>query len=275
MKRLALSLCVGFIAFWFIACDKSEVSSKQDSSKVIESQSIDSHTKPLGEVSTESTQTDSTNVESSQADSQSVDSQVQQSQVIESHQYHPQNRDELVKLVRDESINLSDIDTSKITNMAWIFSSITKKSCESIKNNIDEWIDLKSCINTAGNRKNFQGIETWNVSNVATMEGMFAWSESQFNENISSWNVSKVTNMGYMFAGTLAFNQPLDKWNISNVKNMAYMFGESNSFLQNLDSWNVQNVKNMKFMFAQSKIEIESLKFEGKNMFPKWYKSKE
>lgn len=192
-----------------------------------------------------------------------------------SYQYHPQNRDELIKLLRDENINLSDIDTSKVTNMAWIFSSGDKESCEYIKNNIAKWIDLKSCINTAGSRKNFKGIGTWNVSNATTMEGMFAWGRNEFNENINSWNVSKVTNMGYMFAGTSAFNQPLDKWDTSSVENMDYMFGEANSFMQKLDSWNVQNVKTMELMFAQSEIERESFRFMGNNMFPKWYKDKE
>ena len=86
--------------------------------------------------------------------------------------YHPETKEELLKLCRDESVYLGDIDTSKITDMSNLFEEI--------------------------HGRDFSGIELWNVSNVKNMEAMFQ--NSDFNQNISSWDVSNVTNMKEMFS---------------------------------------------------------------------------
>ncbi|MCE3046469.1 DUF285 domain-containing protein, partial [Helicobacter sp. faydin-H17] len=88
------------------------------------------------------------------------------------HQYFPKDKNELLELLKNEKIKLDEIDVSKITDMSELF-------CNS------EW----KCQNSAKNRKNFSGIESWDVSNVENMEGMF--------QNVTS------------------FNQPLDKWNVA------------------------------------------------------------
>ena len=51
-------------------------------------------------------------------------------------------------------------------------------------------------------------ISEWNVSNVISMEGMFAKCK-EFNSDISNWNVSKVTDMNCMFSGCKKFNSEL------------------------------------------------------------------
>lgn len=78
---------------------------------------------------------------------------------IDSHtkKYLPQNRDELLALVRDNSVNLGDIDTSKITDMRLLFDG--------------------------SERVGFSGIENWNTSNVVDMSNMFS-SARFFNHNI-------------------------------------------------------------------------------------------
>ncbi|ELV05744.1 lipoprotein, partial [Brachyspira hampsonii 30599] len=48
------------------------------------------------------------------------------------------------------------------------------------------------------NRENFDGIETWDTSNVTDMSDMFMGAVN-FNSNINNWNVSKVTNMFGIF----------------------------------------------------------------------------
>ena len=57
-------------------------------------------------------------------------------------------------------------------------------------------------------RTNFSGIESWDTSNVITMEGMFAEC-TRFNIPIGCWNVSKVKDMSFMFYKCATFNQPL------------------------------------------------------------------
>lgn len=121
--------------------------------------------------------------------------------------YKPQNRFELVELIKDKNIYLGDIDTSQITDMSNLF--------------------------LRAKRKDFSGIEKWNTSNVITMEGMFSGC-GRFNVPINCWDVSKVKNMSYMFSGARNFNQSLNNWEISNLKNDKNMFVNCKSFTYSL-----------------------------------------
>ena len=105
--------------------------------------------------------------------------------------YHPKTKEELLKLCRDESVYLGDIDTSKITDMSGLFSG----------NN-----EIKYS-------RDFSGIEFWNVSNVTDMSKMFSC--SSFNQDISSWDVSNVKYMGGMFTNS-SFNQDISSWDVPN-----------------------------------------------------------
>ena len=103
--------------------------------------------------------------------------------------YHPETKEELLKLCRDGSVYLGDIDTSKITDMSDLFrgNDVIKYS------------------------RDFSGIEFWNVSNVTNMLCMFR--ESTFNQDIGSWDVSNVKDMRSMFHGT-TFNQDIGSWDV-------------------------------------------------------------
>lgn len=120
------------------------------------------------------------------------------------HIYHPQNRDELVELLKDESIKLDSIDTSAITDMSFLFANM-----------FDYWCDefaphMQTCKNTAGKQKDFSGIETWDVSNVTNMSGMFD-DARLFKQNLDSWKVNKDTDTNKMFNySPLESNPP--KW---------------------------------------------------------------
>ena len=109
---------------------------------------------------------------------------------------------------------------------------------------------------------NLPPLNSWNVSNVTNMEGLFRIYGSNkqinqnisiFNEDISSWDVSKVTNMKEMFREAHSFNQPLNNWNVSNVTDMKSMFFNAKTFNQPLNNWSVSNVTNMKSMFDTAK----------------------
>lgn len=75
-----------------------------------------------------------------------------------------------------------------------------------------------------------QNISNWDVSNVTTMEGMFAGASS-FNQNISNWDVSKVENMIGMFVWAGSFNQDLSQWCVKNISS------EPNEFDDNANAW--------------------------------------
>ena len=146
--------------------------------------------------------------------------------------YKPETKQELEQLVYTDGIKLYDVDTSLITDMSELFHNST--------------------------RKDFEGIEDWNVSNVEDMSYMFAHmsydsyenrSKAKFNHNLNNWNVSKVKHMSFMFYYCQDFNQPLDKWDVSNVQDTFRMFDNCKKFNQPLNSWNVSNVTNMSGMF--------------------------
>lgn len=146
--------------------------------------------------------------------------------------YKPETKEELKNLVFTKGIKLSDVDTSLITDMSYLFHE--------------------------SKRKDFEGIEDWDVSNVEDMSYMFAYmsydsyenrSKAKFNHNLNNWNVSKVKKMSNMFAYCSNFNHPLDKWDTSNAEDMSFMFNLAKNFNQPLNSWNVSNVKTMECMF--------------------------
>ena len=148
--------------------------------------------------------------------------------------YKPETKTELKKLVFTDGIKLNYVDTSLIKDMSNLF--------------------YKS------KRKDFEGIEDWDVSNVTNMEMMFGYmdyhlmgrySMTDFNPNLNNWNVSKVKSMNNMFAYCSNFNQPLDKWDVSNVEDMAFMFCGAKEFNQPLNSWDTSKVKNMSGMFQE------------------------
>ncbi|WP_300370084.1 BspA family leucine-rich repeat surface protein, partial [Brachyspira sp.] len=112
-------------------------------------------------------------------------------------QFKPKTKEELKKLVEDENINLGSIDTSLITDMSELFLN--------------------------SRRKDFSGIETWDVSNVKNMSSMFKECK-KFNQPLNNWNTSNVKNMSSMFKECSEFNQPLNNWDTSNVTNMRNMF---------------------------------------------------
>ncbi|MDA0034048.1 BspA family leucine-rich repeat surface protein [Brachyspira hyodysenteriae] len=143
------------------------------------------------------------------------------------NKYKPATKEELKNLVFTDSVKLSDIDTSLITDMSYLF--------------------YKS------ERKDFEGIEDWDTSHVEDMSFMFFWA-IEFNRTLNSWNVSNVRNMSGMFQAAMKFNQPLYKWNTSNVKTMSFMFNYAKSFNQNINNWNVSKVEDLSYMFCECEV---------------------
>lgn len=220
--------------------------------------------------------------------------------------YYPQTRDELIMLLHDESIRLDSIDTSRIKDFSFLFARYSMQDCKEFGLFL-----RKKCMNTAGGRQDFKGIEAWDMSAATSTLAMFA-QNTDFNHNISSWNVSNVKNanlmfslaksfnqplqewnvsgvlyMSGMFAMAYSFNQPLDSWNVSSVKDMSYMFTGAYSFNQPLKAWDIQSVKNMDKMFwgakkfcqnidnwNVSRVKSMKLVFDHKDCFAQWYQAK-
>ena len=88
-------------------------------------------------------------------------------------------------------------------------------------------------------------LSNWDVSNVTNMSEMFSISPfrdpfESFDGDISSWDVGNVTDMSNMFSYGI-FNQDISSWDVSNVTDMTEMFADNKFIRQDLSSWNVDN----------------------------------
>ena len=136
---------------------------------------------------------------------------------VNNKKYIPKTNKELKELVDNLDINLGDIDTSLITDMSKLF--------------------YKS------KRKDFKGIENWDVSNITNMYAMFK--HSKFNRDISNWNVSKVKYMDYMFEDT-PFNKDISDWDVRNVESIYGMFLDS-KVKKIITKWELKSLHALKF----------------------------
>ena len=159
------------------------------------------------------------------------------------YRFFPKTKEELVEIIKAEvekkgwKCSLNHIDTSKITDMSYLFSS--------------------NRFYYGYNLGKFNGdISRWNVSNVKDMRCMFFGAES-FNQPIGDWDVSKVTTMESMFDGAYLFNQPIGDWDISNVTDMRWMFYEAESFNQDLSSWQLKPCNNAAYIVDKCPIKDE------------------
>ena len=129
-------------------------------------------------------------------------------------------------LVNTASIDVSNFDTSKVTDMSHMFSE-----CNSL-------ISL--------NLSNF------NTTNVTNMAAMFSNCSSLTALNLSNFNTSNVTRMSYMFSGCENLvSLDLSSFNTSNVTNMEWLFSQCKKIKNlNLSSFSTSKVTNMEGMFC-------------------------
>jgi len=102
----------------------------------------------------------------------------------------PKTREELVKLVEaciGGELFLQNIDTSRVTDMRWLFTFRTEIDWEDPRNDITGW----------------------DVSRVENMYAMF--SGTSFDQDISGWRIERVRNMRSMFFDS-AFSKDLFRW---------------------------------------------------------------
>ena len=124
-----------------------------------------------------------------------------------------------------KQINVSNWDTSNVTNMSNTFSH-----CE-LLTSID--------------------VSKWNTSKVTNMEGMFVDCNLLASVDVSKWNTSKVTDMASMFSscGTLR-SIDVSKWNTSNVTDISGMFfGCGSLHSVDITGWDTSKVTNMTRLF--------------------------
>ena len=124
-----------------------------------------------------------------------------------------------------KQINVSNWDTSNVTNMSNTFSH-----CE-LLTSVD--------------------VSKWNTSKVTNMEGMFVDCNLLASVDVSKWNTSKVTDMASMFSICGALRSiDVSKWNTSNVTDISSMFfGCGSLHSVDITGWDTSKVTNMTRLF--------------------------
>ena len=149
------------------------------------------------------------------------------------------------------TLNLSNFDTSKVTNMARMFVGMSNLTSLNLSN-----FDTSNVTNMGSMFSLMSNLTTLNLSNfdtskVTNMQAMFQGMSNLTTLNLSSFNTSKVTDMSDMFAEMHSLTTlDLSNFNTSKVTNMSEMFRNmSNLTSLNLSSFNTSKVTDMSHMF--------------------------
>ena len=167
--------------------------------------------------------------------------------------------------------DLEDINTSKLTNMAFMFYS-TGSDTESFNmSNINNW-DLSQVTTMFGTflmtgvnatTWSIGDLSNWNTSNIKIMSSTFTGCCKKVSTcdigNLDNWDTSNVINMSQMFFSMGYYSTSwnignISNWNTSNVTDFSKMFGLTAYNVEtfnigNLDNWDTSNVTNMSQMF--------------------------
>ena len=156
-----------------------------------------------------------------------------------------------------ESINFGEnFDTSKVTDMHGMFNScVSLKSLDLSNFNTSKVTNMMSMFNSCRSLTELN-LSNFDTSNVTNMNQMFAtWDGvSQLKTiNLSSFKTSKVTNMSGMFAGLTELTElDLSNFDTSSVIDMGQMFdGLAKITELDLSSFDTSNVTNMGGMFKK------------------------
>ena len=143
-----------------------------------------------------------------------------------------------------ESIDLSNANTSNVTDMSMMFSG-----CKSLKE-----LDVS-------------GFDTTTVTN---MQAMFSKCSNLTELDLSGFDTANVTDMNMMFEGCTELTYlDLSGFDTANVTNMEIMFGNCSALSAlGLSGFNTSNVKRMNAMFAfcQSLTELDLSSFDTSNV---------
>ena len=166
-----------------------------------------------------------------------------------------------------EYIDLSNFDTSNVTNMAFMFNHCNR--LKEIKG-LDKFITSKATT-TEGMfqscfKLEFIDVSSFDTSNVDIMNFMFVdCFKLKGIKGINKLNTKKVTNMTGMFENCLSLKYlNIENFDTSNVTNMSYMFNKCKKLkeIKGMDKFNTINLTTTYAMF-QFCTEIEKIDLSG------------
>ena len=148
-------------------------------------------------------------------------------------------------------IDLSNFDTSEVTNMSNMFYGMSNLTTLNVSHfNTSKVTDMSLMFHDVRNLTSLN-LSNFDTSKVTDMHNMFYGMSNLTTLDLSNFDTSKVTSMGLMFYGMSNVTAlDLSNFDTSKVTNMGNMFSSMTNLTSlNLSSFNTSEVTNMGFMF--------------------------
>ena len=150
-------------------------------------------------------------------------------------------------------LDLSNFDTSKVTNMQFMFHGISRLTTLNLSNfDTSKVTDMEGMFWDMYNLTTLN-ISSFNTSQVTDMRHMFDWMLNLTTLNLSNFNTSKVMDMQSMFSGMSSLTTlNLSNFDTSKVTSMHHMFYKMSSLTSlNLSNFDTSKVTDMQYMFSE------------------------
>ena len=150
------------------------------------------------------------------------------------------------------TIDLSNLDTSSVTNMRYMFYNCRSLTSLNLSN-----FDTSSVMDMSYMFRDCRSLTSLDVTNfdtssVTDMSYMFYYCSGLTSLDVTKFDTSGVTDMSYMFyycSGLTSLD--LSNFDTSSVTDMSYMFYDSSSLTSlNVTNWNTSSVTDMYWMFS-------------------------
>ena len=173
-----------------------------------------------------------------------------------------------------QSIDLSNVDTSNVTNMSFMFYSCGLTNLDVSGFDTGNVTDMLCMFWGCSSLKSLD-LSGFDTGNVTDMGSMFVGNYNLTNLDVSGFDTGNVTDMSYMFSNCESLaSLDLSGFDTGNVTDMGCMFDDCSS-LTNLDvsSFDTGNVTKMIFMFkgCDNLTSLDLSGFDTKNVTDMFY----
>ena len=151
------------------------------------------------------------------------------------------------------SIETADFDTSKVTNMDWMFYECSSLTSLDLSNFDTSKVTDMSAMFYGCSSLTALDVSNFDTSKVTDMSTMFSFCSSLTALDLSNFDTSKVTNMSRMFSGCSSLTAlDLSSFDTSKVTSMLNMFYNCKALktITVSEKFVTDNVTNSDYMFA-------------------------
>ena len=170
------------------------------------------------------------------------------------------------------TISLSNFDTSKVTNMGSMFYGMRSLTSLNLSNfDTSQVTDMRDMFFIVLNLTSLD-LSNFNTSKVTDMRSMFSGMSSLTSLNLSNFDTSQVTDMSDMFSGMFNLTTlNLSNFDTSKVTDMNYMFTDMYNLttldLSNFDTSKVTDMNYMFYLYDEDKLKDKLEKIYVNNDF--------